>query len=195
MPNANLEEFKKSLQDRGISPTIDLHLMDRIPFVFGEDWELFRNWKRRLGGLLEVDPRNITIVGSAAMGFSLNPHKNFREFGTHSDIDVAIVSEFHFSSAWRALRMTNLSKISRTKERQAIVEHREKYIYFGCIAADKVMPLLPFKIAWTEAVAAMAGERPTEERDIKLRIYRDYDALRAYHLQGMETMKTAVLVS
>jgi hypothetical protein len=195
MPNPALEAFKKSLQERGVMPAVDLHLMDRIPFVFNEDWELFRDWKRKLGGLLEVDPRNITLVGSAATGFSLNPHKSFREFGDHSDIDVAIISEFHFSASWRALRQTNLSTVTRAKERQAVIEHRERHIYFGCIAADKVMSLLPFKIPWTEAMSAMAGEAPTEEREIKLRIYRDYDALRSYHLQGMETMKTAVLVA
>jgi hypothetical protein len=68
-----LAEFKAAIIRDGIDAAASTHLMDRIPFVFNDDWELYRAWKRKLSTRIDVDPLNITIIGSAGMGFSLNP--------------------------------------------------------------------------------------------------------------------------
>lgn len=192
---ASLLAFKSSIISHGIEAATSTHLMDRVPFVFNNDWELYRGWKRKLAKLIEVDPLNITIIGSGGIGFSLNPRKDFRPFSDKSDIDVAVISEYHFVTAWRALRALKLPDVRRIRDRQAIIEHRTNYIYWGVIATDKVLPYLPFVRTWTEALSAMAGERPTEERDIKIRLYRDYDGLRAYHMSGLEALKATLMAS
>ncbi|PDT13750.1 hypothetical protein CO670_26825 [Rhizobium sp. J15] len=193
MLDEKLLALKLSIEMHGIDIAADTFLLDRLPHLFREDWHLYRQWKRKLASLIQVDPRNISVVGSACTGFSLNPLKNFKNFDGNSDVDVAIVSEHHFSISWRALRSTNLSAVGDHKMRSAIGDHRSRYIYWGCIAADRILGLLPFKREWTEAMYAMAGEKPTEEREINFRIYRDYDALRAYHMNGMENLKSKIL--
>jgi hypothetical protein len=190
-----LTEFKASILKNGIEAAASTHLMDRIPFVFDNDWELYRAWKRKLAKFIEVDPLNITIIGSGGIGFSLNPHKDFKPFSDKSDIDVAVVSEHHFSISWRALRTLKLPDVRNHKDRESIKEHRTNYIYWGTIATDRVLHYLPFVRTWTEGVAAMAGERPTEEREIKIRLYRDYDALRSYHMSGLETLAATLMAS
>jgi hypothetical protein len=190
-----LTEFKASIVRDGVDAAASTHLMDRVPFVFDEDWELYRAWKRKLSRLIEVDPLNIKIIGSAAIGFSLNPHKNFKAFTDESDIDVAVISEHHFAVSWRALRALKLPDVRNYKDREAIKEHRTNYIYWGTIATDRVLPYLPFVRPWTEALAAMAGESPTEERDIKIRLYRDYEALRSYHMSGLEVLVASGMAS
>ncbi|MGQ0685919.1 hypothetical protein [Bradyrhizobium sp.] len=194
-PSVSLDEFKASILKNGIEAAASTHLMDRIPHVFDNDWELYRTWKRKLAKLIEVDPLNVTIIGSGGIGFSLNPYKDFRPFSETSDIDVAVVSEHHFAVAWRALRTLKLPDVRNNKDREAIKEHRTNYIYWGTIATDKVLHYLPFVRPWTEAVAAMAGERPTEEREIKIRLYRDYDALRSYHMNGLEALVATLMAS
>jgi hypothetical protein len=190
-----LAEFKASIIKNGIEVAASTYLMERIPFVFANDWELYRAWKRKLAKLIDVDPLNITIIGSGGIGFSLSPHKNFKPFSKTSDIDVAVISEHYFLVSWRALRGLKLPDVRNYKDREAIKEHRTNYIYWGTIATDKVLHYLPFVRPWTEALSSMAGERPTEEREIKIRLYRDYDALRAYHMSGLETLKTTLMAS
>jgi hypothetical protein len=190
-----LAEFKASILTSGIEAAASTYLMERIPHVFADDWELYRSWKRKLAKLIEVDPLNITIIGSAGIGFSLNPHKDFRGFSAQSDIDVAVVSEHHFGIGWRALRTLKLPDVRNQRDREAIKEHRSNYIYWGVIATDRVLPYLPFVRPWTEALSAMAGERPTEEREIKIRLYRDYDALRSYHMNGLETLLATLMAN
>ncbi|RWB78333.1 MAG: hypothetical protein EOQ50_00480 [Mesorhizobium sp.] len=191
----SLQEFKAAILKDGVEAAASTHLMDRIPFVFKNDWGLYRNWKRKLGKLIEVDPLNITIIGSGCTGFSLNPYKGFRAFSSQSDIDVAVVSDYHFTLSWRALRSIKLPDVRSARDREAILAHRSNYIYWGCIATDRVLRYLPFVRQWTEATSAMAGERPTEERDVKIRLYRDYDALRSYHMNGLETIVTTLMAS
>jgi hypothetical protein len=42
------------------------------------------------------------------------------------------------------------------------------------------------------ALSAMAGVEPTLDRDVKVRLYRDPEALRAYQLRGLRTAKEAM---
>ena len=41
-PIATLAEFKASIIKDGIDVAASTHLMDRIPFVFNDNWELYR---------------------------------------------------------------------------------------------------------------------------------------------------------
>ena len=153
------------------------YLLERLPHIFQDDWALYRSWRLRLGVDLQVDPCNLSIVGSSCSGFSLNPNKKLSPFGDHSDIDVAVISDYHFVVSWRTLRNVPLAEARTPKERQALIDHRQRLIYWGCVAADKVLRFLPSAKSWTVAASNMAVESPTEGREIKLRIYKDYDAL------------------
>lgn len=167
---------------------------EKIPFVFANNTEHYRQWRRLLGQLLGVDPQEIVIVGSAAVGCSCNPHKALSPFDDASDIDVAIVSERYFSEAWHHLRTVDLALDVRTgAQRESIKDHRQRLIYWGCVATDKILALLPFAVKWMEARSKMAGAVPTIGRLINFRIYKDFAALRAYQMNCLQTLKTKLV--
>lgn len=122
------------------------------------------------------------------MGVSLSPYKNFQPFSTKSDIDVAIISPYHFDTAWRHLRTLRRSNVTRG-EWEAIISHKENYIYWGCIATDKILHLLPFSRSWVEALAHVAGLSPADGRDTGARIYRDAGSLRDYTVASIRSRK------
>ncbi len=128
------------------------------------------------------------------MGFSLNPRKNFGAFSPQSDIDVAIISDHYFSEAWRFLRSLDLTLAQLTNpQRNSIRDHRGRLIYWGTIAADKILPILPFAQPWMAAAAHMSGLPPADQRDINFRIYKDFGALRAYQMQGLASLRTKII--
>ena len=170
------------------------YLLEQLPHIFQDDWALYRTWRLRFGSELDVDPCNLSIVGSSSSGFSLNPYKGLSPFNEHSDIDVAVISDYHFIISWRTLRNVPLGEARTPKERQALVDHRQRLIYWGCIATDKVLRFLPFAKTWALAMSNMAGERPTEGRSIKLRIYKDYEALRSYQIYGIKKLRSNLAV-
>jgi hypothetical protein len=188
------EDFIALLQRETPSRFIEDQLFDRIPHIFQEDRRVFADWKRALGDRIEVDPACLTLVGSSATGFSLNPHKNFKVFDESSDVDVAVVSPHHFTVAWRYLRLNGSRRLRvDARTRNSWNEHVNKYIYWGTLATERLLGVLPFGREWLQAASHMASLSPSEGRDVNLRIYIDYDALRAYQAQGVRALRESLL--
>jgi hypothetical protein len=186
----NRATFIAKLESELPSRFIEDQFFDRVPHIFQSDRAIFAQWKRELGERIEVDPACVTIVGSGATGFSMNPNKNFREFNDQSDIDVAVISAHHFTAGWRYLRMNSSRRLSvNARTRIAWDEHVSKYIYWGTLATDRLLGILPFGMQWLQATSHMSGVRPTIGRTVNLRIYTDYDALRAYQVQSAKSLR------
>ncbi len=177
LESSNLEEFASRA------------LFTRTPHVFDADDAGYLGWRHSAASLLGADALNVFIVGSGATGVSLNPRKHFRQFGPHSDIDVAVISPWHFDTAWRSIRRQPTHSLSKTKK-QAISKHESHHVYWGTITTDSILALLPFAKEWLHARSKMQNEPPTEDRDIRFRLYRDIDSLRIYQVRSLATART-----
>jgi len=190
------EEISQEIIDYHPNYISSKWVLERIPFIFNDDFEKYIDWKERLGGLIGVDGKAITLTGSAAVGISLNPDKNFREFNENSDIDIAVISSHYFDVSWHYLR--NLGpKRHRLKgpEKASIKDHRERLIYWGTIATDKIIQILPFGKKWMSAIDEMRKIDPTKDRDINFRIYKDFESLREYQSDCIGKLKDLIITS
>jgi hypothetical protein len=172
-------------------------VFEAAPFIF-KNFEpaVFWQWKSELAKGLDVDPKNLLITGSASVGISLNPSKSMKDFDLQSDIDVAVISTYHFDSAWRALRSLGTQRFKLTQAQQyALESHIKKYIYWGTIATDRILPILPFAGEWLGAFSEMAAVSPTIDRKINARIYRDFASLRAYMNLTFRNLRDSILES
>lgn len=186
----NVVELKKSILEYNPKDFVSHFIFEPIPFAFRNDLASWIKWKTQLSHLLEVDPYDIVLTGSASIGYSLNPYKDFKTFDAYSDIDCGIISNHHFDLAWRYLR--NLQPRWLTlppASKRAIQAHRENYVFSGTIATDSMLGLLPFGPRWKHALSVMSHTKQTKRRDVKLRIYKDYDALRHYQAYGIEKLR------
>ena len=166
------------------------YIFEPVPFAFAADLPSWIAWKMTLARHLDVDPYDIVLTGSAALGYSLNPLKAYKAFDGASDIDCGIISPYHFEVAWRYLRQLRPSWLSLPNEsRRAITSHRKNYVFSGTIATDRILGLLPFGRAWQAALGEMSEVSPTTGREVKLRIYKDYDALRSYQANNIERLR------
>src|SRR4051812_40471899 len=105
------ETLIEKLQRLSAPSFLEEHVFDCVPHVFGGDRASYVAWKRTLGSAIDVDPACLTVVGSAAIGCSLNPTKNLKPFDVGSDVDVAVVSSYHFTVAWRYLRLNGTRRM------------------------------------------------------------------------------------
>lgn len=186
---ANVAALHEQIITREGRAFVSRYIFDSIPFIFDNDLEAWIAWKSAFGARIDVDPRDIVITGSAGIGYSLNPYKNFKAFDYDSDVDLGVVSSHYFDLAWRYLRQRRVEWLSlRQAMRDAINAHRSNYVFSGTIAADKILHLLPFGNSWQDALDVMATTQPTVGREIRLRIYKDFDCLRSYQ---SETMRRA----
>ncbi|CAN5798779.1 hypothetical protein BH11BAC3_BH11BAC3_12080 [soil metagenome] len=179
-----------------ISYTTSKWIIERVPFLFNNDFDSYINWKQKLSDLIGVDSKAIVFTGSSSVGFSLNPDNNLRPFSPESDVDVAIVSNYYFDISWFFLRNIGTRKYSFTqREKNAIEDHRKRLIYWGTIATDKIIQILPFGKEWIKSIEEMAKEKPTEGRQINFRIYKDFEALKAYHNNNLKLIKDKLITS
>ena len=118
---------------------------DRIPFLFRDDKEHYATWRHQFAKGLGVDPSSLIVTGSSAFGVSLNPNKNYRFFDVESDVDVTVISDYHFTNAWRALRNlgVGIHKL-QPAAKQSVKDHVNRYIYWGTFATERILHILPF---------------------------------------------------
>ncbi|MCX6501142.1 MAG: hypothetical protein NT132_01805 [Microbacterium sp.] len=172
-----------------------IHILDRVPAIF-DDRAQYAAWRSDLGAELEVDPLCVVVVGSTAVGVSLSPRpdKRFRPYHDDSDVDVAVISPRHFDEAWRWLRALGpLDALKgRPDEADLLGWHRRSLVFDGTIATDRLLPYLPFGAVWQSALGRASRRPPTLDRDVKARIYRDFESLREYHRRNVESLRASL---
>ena len=178
---------------------VSRYIMDAVPFIFNDSFMEFIEWKHRIAKALKIDPRDIIITGSACLGVSLNPQKNFKKFDATSDIDIGIISPHYFGIAWHEIRnldLTNLDTRSRTK----INDHKNRLIFYGTIAMDQIWEKISFGIQWNNALTEIKlkyddGDEGIGNREWHYRIYMDHKAFRDYQINSIKTAKEKMLES
>lgn len=184
-------QFIKDLVSHPTDLLVSIWIIDRIPYIFNGDLREYAVWRHALAKGLGVDASALLITGSAAFGVSLNPYKNYKFFDDSSDIDVAVISDYHFTEAWRALRNIGPSMHGmQPKVKQSIADHVQRYIYWGTIATDKLLHLFSFGKQWASALEEIAKIAPTVGRQVNVRVYRDLDSLRAYQVNTISKLQT-----
>ena len=67
--------------------------------------------------------------------------------------------------------------------------HRRSLIFDGTIAAERLLSALTYGASWATTLGRAGKIPPTQDRDVKARIYRDFESLRQYHQKNVEAIK------
>lgn len=161
---------------------VDRFVLERLPFKF-ETKEQYLRWRAGLATGLRVDNRDVAVVGSACTGRSLSPTKRFGVFkDAKSDVDIAVVSQWHFDEAWQwfitqdPLRITGLDQ----EGRKTFEQHKKQYIFDGMIASNVFLSYLRFGPEWLRELQRSEANLPRilMGRILTTRIYRTNSDLR-----------------
>ncbi|MGB3333220.1 MAG: hypothetical protein WBA79_10460 [Mycobacterium sp.] len=172
--------------DSDVEYFVTARLFDSTPAIWPDNIDYVR-WRHEVAKRLEVDPMSIQLVGSARLGYSLNPGKNFKMFDLNSDLDIAIISAEIFDQTWAELRRF----INARRDLERNKTYLRKLVFEECIALDMVLPHLSFGESWSyyrDEIVALLG-RGLENREVNYRLYRNHRALREYQLLGVTTAR------
>lgn len=97
--NVRRESFRKDLysSNHNMEWIFHKHIANKSPYVFLENPDLEHDLTQIVKEYFNVDYKDIFIVGSAQLGYSLSPQKNYRNFSKKSDIDLAIIDSKLFT--------------------------------------------------------------------------------------------------
>lgn len=145
--------------------------------------------KGLLNSKLEIAYHNVLMVGSGKIGCSLSPEKIFRQFNEDSDIDIAIISSKRFNDIWGKIRIASMDEhISY----QSITSS----IFRGFINEKQFSNIAFARQYWNEQITDL--NRSIQEEigiyhQINYRIYRSWEDLEDYHMNGVNKLRNNIL--
>ena len=93
----NTPEQYEALANRLISTSVPWFFISK----YGEESiTKYSEFKWYMSSKFGITSNDVSLAGSAWLGYSLNPKKNFRDFQEGSDIDIVIVSQRLFNLFW-----------------------------------------------------------------------------------------------
>lgn len=179
---------------------IDEHFLRADPAAFKEVG--FRPVVALVSRVLGVDANGIYCIGSGAIGLSLNPAKvsdaRLKAFDEESDIDLAVISEVLFETAWRDLREASHPLLQSEMEAELAesLSWQKKRFFDGVILANKLLPYLSFGPEWLGGLAQVAEKVSillNRSIEVNTWIFRDYWSLRTYVTSGAMRCKEKVI--
>jgi hypothetical protein len=96
-----IERFKAELCTDAAETLVQRHVTFGEPFAIHRDQ--YFNLKSDVAAQFKLNPRDIVMVGSGKLGFSIVANKRYRHFGESSDIDLAIINSQLFDEFWDAV--------------------------------------------------------------------------------------------
>lgn len=201
----NAEEFQVVLMNSPIEAVVEEYVFGGTPHVFRENPETLDVLFNHLSGALEISEQNMTIVGSAKIGFSLSPDAFPRQFSEQSDIDVLIVDESLFDKFWMAMLGWHYPRkgfdLGTWDNRW--VKERRKDLYWGWFRPDKVRfkglslpnilkPLRDISTLWFDSFQSLSRYPQFANREVSGRLYRTWDHALLYHVHGLRRIREVV---
>lgn len=188
------DEFKSILTDKTIK---DKDIVQRYigygdPFVFNNDQSKYFELKKIIADGFRIHPNEVTMVGSAKLGFSIAPNKLWAPFNDESDIDMAIISEKIFTDYWKDLYKFDINRTVRTTREQALFEKFLDYFFKGWLRPD----LFPFSFnkrnAWFDFFTSISYQKFGEQK-IRCGLFRNNYFFENYHTININKIRQGVI--
>lgn len=180
----HIVKFKSELSISSVSDIVQRRI------IFGECLILSKNdyhsLRLKVGNEFNVHPNDVLVVGSAKLGFSIAPQKQYRTFGETSDIDVVIVNSALFDTFWRSVYHMWKEKVLWNTETDF-----KKYLFQGWIRPDKMPVSNKYSITddWWEFFRQLTSTNEFGPYKINGAIYKDWYFLEGYQNFAVQNCK------
>ena len=191
---------------RPLSEVVDTYVFAGEPFAFRDQPTALATLRDHLSKELDLDEENVSVVGSAKVGFSLSPDTFFRPFSSDSDIDVLVVDEKLFDTIWTCTLRWHYPRRSWVDSSSdwSWLKYRQKELYWGWFRPDKIRfegltlpemlkPIRDLSTRWFNAFRSLARHSDFSRRDVSGRLYRTWEHARLYHESGLIQIRDAIM--
>lgn len=191
------DELVEALKTHGSKFVYNTVLLNEDVYVLrkaypGNAVQMYHKLKMLTSDALDVPLKNVAVVGSAKVGYSLTPEKNFRLFNDESDLDVAIVSAPLFAELWEcSLNYVNSTIGGANKEPYSLVAKNVFKHFISIKTKDVQGQKVPYFASWLNRVDKFKQELelnfklPTE---INYRVYDAWKYVEQYHVSGLNAV-------
>jgi hypothetical protein len=199
------EEFKDLLLSMPIEEVVREYVFRGLPYIFRRTPQSLNTLYRHLCPRLNLVEQDITVVGSAKIGFSLSPHSFPRKFTTRSDIDVLVVSESLFDLVWMTMLRWHYPRRSALFSRTELswTNARKNDLYWGWFVPSEIryeglsfpqslQPLRDISTSWFNAFRSLSLYPDFVGRNVSGRLYRTWEHALQYHVSGLSQIADVI---
>ena len=124
-----------------------------------------------------IHPKEVVVVGSGKLGFSIKGDKRYQHFGDESDIDIAIVSGVLFDQIWSEVFRYRVGGAFWPEERDF-----KNYLFRGWLRPDKLPPDDSFEYGrkWWRFLRQLETDGLYGPYKIRAGIYKSWHFLESY---------------
>jgi hypothetical protein len=148
------------------------------------DQAAYRAFRERVAAAIP-SAEEVAVVGSGNWRYSLNPEKGFREFGDHSDVDVAVVSSLQFHELWEEMRENHRRHYYALSysERQRIRRNAEN-VYGGFISPEWIPNRKARQIHAYKRTLNTLSDRDVRFLKVKMMFFKNVSEAIDYYARG-----------
>lgn len=189
-----LQEMLSHISRHEREVLVRLWLTEGIPYAFRECPAIYEEVRGWLANRLELHPKQITLLGSARIGFSMARSPQFgREFNDKSDLDFAVISTGLFGKFERMFSKFeqdfSSQKISPRHESEcrywkSNIDFGKKNIPLGFFDANKIPYFKQYPIAqkvgqamWALVTKLEVTDKAPESKKASVRVYKNWECL------------------
>ncbi|MBF8982781.1 hypothetical protein IZY60_04425 [Lutibacter sp. B2] len=186
--------FKEILKDEknDIVDIINKNIIFGVPYIFKDDEEKYYNLKRKLSSFFKVNHRDIFMVGSAKLGFSISPKKLWNQLDwdskKESDIDMVVISNKAFDKYWKSIleykEKTIGTSVKDEKEKEFL-----DYFFNGWLRPDKFPQKYKGSDEWFDFFRSISYKEEFGGRKIAVAIYREDYFFMKYHRNNLVSIR------
>ena len=186
--NDRIQKFKEDIIASEPRQIVQNYIDFGDAYVFGDDKDKYFQLKKVIADKFEVNPRNVVMIGSAKLGFSIAPNKLWRNIRDDSDIDMVIISQRVYDIYWKKILnfFNDYGFYDGRSERR--LNSFLKYAFKGWLRPD----LFPFGFEGTQAwfdFFQSISYKEYDKRKIACALFRDNDFFETYHNKNIKQIK------
>ncbi len=149
---------------------------------------IYDDMKRYIANKLSIHVNDIAVFGSAKIGFSLNPYKDFRDFWDKSDFDIVLVSRGLFYHFWNAyLEMHSNQRFIANYKRITSALFRQFICLDGLDDSSQAFS------DWNKKTGGFQKDLQllyhVKDHTVNYRIFDSWDAVQRYYVRNLDDLK------
>ena len=182
--NEHIISFKQDLKLHSSEEIVQRRIISGDSIIL--EARTYHELRTSIAENFQIHANEVVLVGSAKLGFSIAPYKEYRHFGDSSDLDLAIVSSDLFDKFWKAVYNLWKQKVFWENEHDF-----KKYLFQGWIRPDKLPNAKSFAMgdSWWEYFRELTKTNKFGPYKITGALYKDWDYLQGYQNYSVQICK------
>lgn len=185
----DLAAAKRAAADLQPGDFVQEYLLGRYPFIFSSSGDSFATFRYEIARALQVHASDLGLVGSAQLGFSLNPDHLLRDFRGESDLDVVVVSSVLFDIAWQDLLAHSSSVSGLEEDERRLFRKTQENFFHGYLRPDRIPTKAQLSKDWFPKLAGPFRSPIAKRHPVKAWLFKSWWHVEAFYKEGLSRIQ------